>query len=258
MRGYCRHLASVCCVLVACSVSAVAQEQAREPGPSDLSICRSGPVTLTPAPSPDLGEFARRLHGTWALRTRTIQGLTIDTDSRFYFDLNLDGMTPQEVTGTALMIDRGNLTVMDPLGACRACKADASLGALWQVRIRATDDGRVALQMAGDYLGSYGDFRRGVQATEETTFFRYGDHYVAGSLTSPAGGQGIPDDVWERVGLTRDTLTYVSCRGGYIDRFEKLSHDRPAVEGRSLPAAWAQVKRDGTLLNPPHVPTPRP
>lgn len=237
-----------------CTGEARAQPAATEPGPSDLSVCRAGAVTLEAADDVDLRAFARRLHGTWLLRTRTIQGLTIDTNSRFYFDLDLEGATAGRATGTALMIDRGNLGVMDPLGACKACEADASLGALWTVEIEAPEQGRqVSLRMHGEYLGSYGDFRKGVTATEQTTFFRHRDAYFAGNLTSPAGGQGMPDDVWERIGLTEDTLTYVSCRGGYIDRFEKLSGERPLVGGAALADAWARVKRDGSLLNPPHV-----
>jgi hypothetical protein len=234
-------------------------QQAAEPGPSDLSVCRTGAITLEPDANVDVAEFVRRLHGTWQLKTRTIQGITIETDSRFYFDLDLGGASTGGVSGTALMIDRGNLSVMDPLGACKACAADASLGALWKVRVDAPEGRRqVSLKMDGEYLGSYGDFRKGLKATEQTTFFRHGDTYLAGSLTSPAGGQGMPDDVWERIGLTADTLIYVSCRGGFIDRFEKLADDKPLVAGASLADAWARVKRDGSLLRPPHVGSRRP
>ena len=91
--------------------------------------------------------------------------------------------------------------------------------------------------------------------------YRRGRVFLAGDAahaSSPAGGQGVPDDVWERIGLTADTLTYVSCRGGYIDRFEKLANDRPLVDGVVLAEAWKRVKQDGSLLKPPHVGARRP
>lgn len=219
-----------------------------EPGPSDLSVCRRE-ISIPPGGEISVTDFAAKLHGTWLLNTRTIQGLTIDTDSRFYFDMA--SSDESEARGTALMLDRGNLGVLDPLEACKACKADASLGALWTVSVtRSPDRQMVTLTMAGDYLGSYGDFVKGVHATETAVFVRNGDRYVAGRLVSPAGGQGMPDDVWDRIGLEDGRLTYVSCRGGFIDRFEKLSGGTPDVEGLALGPAWDKAKRDGWLVNP--------
>src|SRR5215210_6866004 len=53
---------------------------AADPGPSDLSICARAKTPLVPDTEIDVRDFAARLHGTWELRTRTIQGLTIDTN----------------------------------------------------------------------------------------------------------------------------------------------------------------------------------
>src|SRR5690348_14380405 len=93
------------------AVSALAQE-AGYPSPdlgiANLSVCKdSDRVRLTKPEPLDLAEFAHRLHGTWKLKTRTIQGITIDTNSKFYFDIKSIGA--DSATGTAMMIDRGNL-----------------------------------------------------------------------------------------------------------------------------------------------------
>lgn len=230
-------------------VSGGAQD-VRDPGPTDLSVCSVKP-TVYPTENASVREFAARLHGTWLLNTRTIEGLTIDTDSRLYFDF--DTVSDKEATGRALMLDKGNLSVLDPLNGCRACEADAAMGALWEVHVANVDDERIVLKMAGDYLGSYGDFRKGVRATEAAAFVKNGTNYLSGHLVSPAGGQGMPDDVWDRIGLSGDTLTYISCTGGFVDRFEKLSSEKPDVDGLSLADAWVKAKKDGWLLKPPPV-----
>ena len=192
--------------------------EAAELGPSDLSVCGGGETRVTSPAAVSVQEFARRLHGTWELSPRTIQGVTIATDSRFYFDI--DTISERQASGTALLIDRGNLAALDPLALCPECLADATLGALWDVRIEAKATGipSISLSMAGEYKGSYGDFRQGVTATEQAEFYKEGDVYFAGDLTSPAGGADIPDDVWDRIGLTESVLTYVSCRGRFVDR----------------------------------------
>lgn len=217
-------------------------------GSADLSVCGHD-TALRPAEVIDVRQFAQRLHGTWLLRRRTIQGITIATDSKFYFDIDTIG--DGQASGHALMIDRGNLSNMDPLERCKACLADATVGALWNVDIRLKDEGKtVALTMGGDYLGSYGDFTKGLQATEKTVFMKQNGTYLAGNLLSPAGGQGLPDDMWDRISLTDDLLVYVSCRSRFVDRFVKLASGKPLVDGLTLPEAWEVRKKDGSLLNP--------
>jgi hypothetical protein len=196
----------------------------------------------------DVRDFAARLHGTWELRTRTIQGLTIDTNSQFYFDI--DSSSEADATGTAMMIDYGNLSVLDPLGLAAACRADATVAALWKVRITREGNSTVLLAMDGQYFGSYGDFQKGVVATEKASFLRRQDEYLSGGVVSPAGGQGMPDDVWDRIGLSADTLTYVSCEGGFIDRYVKQSSSEPSVDGAPLQIAWEKRVKDGAVLLP--------
>lgn len=225
--------------------------EAPDPGPSDLSLCMKEKVPLVPAAEIDVRDFASRLHGTWELSTRTIQGLTIDTNSLFYFDI--DEATETGAAGTAMMIDYGNLSVLDPMGFSAACRADATVAALWKVRISRSEGepGKtVSLVMDGQYFGSYGDFQKGITATEQTAFMRRGDEYLSGGIVSPAGGQGMPDDVWDRVGLSPDTLTYVSCAGGFIDRYVKRASGEPRVDGMPLAAAWEKRVKEGSILVP--------
>jgi hypothetical protein len=222
-------------------------------GPASLSVCRLSPAErkiqsgTRPA---NLEEFAARLHGTWKLATRTIQGVTIDTHSKFYF--NLKTITPYGASGSAMMIDRGNLRQLDPMAACKECLADASVGAYWKVSI-SRKGGAAFLSMAGEYRGSYGEFVKGITATEESTFLRVGENYMGGNLVSPAGGPEYPDDTWDSIGLSSNVLTYVSCKNGFVDRFEKISDQTPTVDGRTLEEEWALRKKDGSLVRPPHV-----
>jgi hypothetical protein len=59
-------------------------------------------------------------------------------------------------------------------------------------------------------------------------------------------------------------MVYTSCKDGFIDRFVKLSDekpnvrltgDKPNVSGMRLPEAWQAIKASGTISNPPHVDT---
>ena len=217
---------------------------------NDLSICSAKTAIPLPDAQIDLKQFVDALRGTWVLRRRTIQGVVIDTDSKYYFDIG----EPRDnaASGSGMMIDLGNLSPLDPLHLCAACLADASVGAIWKVNIGTDASKRaVHLKMDGQYLGSYGDFRKGMTATEETRFYRYGSAFLAGQLLSPAGGQGVADDTWDRISLASGVLTYTSCKNGFIDRFVKVSDSKPLVKGLELGDAWRVIKDSGVLLNPP-------
>lgn len=220
-----------------------------EPAPSDLSVCQSPRAALPPRTDVDVSEFVSRLQGTFTLAERTVEGVGIAAEAEYHFDLQ--PVSASEATGTALLLDRGNLGNLDPVGDCEECQKQAAMGALWKVTIRREDDRSISLTMDGDYLGSYGDFQKGVRATERTVFVKHGSRYLAGSLVSPAGGQGVPDDVWDRVDLSPNDFTYVACKGRYIDRYAKVSNVRPLPEGKTLAQQWEKKKLDGSLVNPP-------
>jgi hypothetical protein len=215
---------------------------------ADLSICQN-PNTFVRSDAPvSMAEFARILHGTWKLSTRSIQGVAIDARADFYFDLK--NIEEDSVSGTALCLDRGNLSALDPMELCPECLANASVGAHWTVNATRKSESVVSLVMSGEFLGSYGDFRKGITGTEQTEFVKRSGVYLAGRLTSPAGGHGFSDDTWDLVSLTPEILTYVSCKNGYIDQYTKTASIDPFVEGISLTQAWEKRRRDGSLLNP--------
>jgi hypothetical protein len=244
-----RPIISVVAIYALSASSSVLAEDTRGLDQNNLAICSGkSPIPATDDPI-TVKQFAGWLNGVWVLRTRTIQGVTVETDSKYYIDLDEIGETSAK--GWAMMIDHGNLRSLDYRRVCAACLADASVGALWKVTITPDAAGHsVHLKMDGDYLGSYGDFRKGIQATEQTRFHLYGGVFLAGQLKSPAGGQGLEDDTWDRVTLTSDVFTYTSCKNGFIDRFVKLSDEQPNVSGRRLPDAWRAIKDSGILLNP--------
>jgi len=225
-------------------------------GPSDLSLCTRPKPDLGRTPSADVRELARRLHGTWELNTRTIQGLTIPTHSYFFFDLDLEHATSIGASGAAMVLDAGNLGVLDVRSLTHECPKDACLGAFWTVSIDTPDDGRQArLTMDGDYLGSYGEFSEGMKATEAMTFLLRNGVYLSGGLTTPNGGMG--EDVWDRVSLEKNLLIYLSCKNAYVERYVKLSSERPLVDGLALRDAWIKKKQTGELLDPAYGRRPK-
>jgi hypothetical protein len=220
-----------------------------EVGPTDLSLCKTashvaGNTTV------DARDFARALHGTWFLQGRTIDGLLIPTNSYFYFDMNMETATEGEAQGSAMMLDAGNLDVLDPLAKTMECSKDASLGAFWKVKVRTGQQGReVSLVMDGDYQGSYGEFKKGMAFTEVTSFVKRADAYLAGGMVTPAGGMG-KQDVWDRISLMGRELIYLSCKDAYIEDYIKVGDDRPRVDEVPLADAWARKKSRGEMMDP--------
>jgi len=219
-------------------------------GPTNLGLCGKPKPEFKEAAELDARELAGLLNGTWWLNTRTIEGLTIPTSSRFYFDLDVAHGTPGSVRGTAMMLDAGNLGILDTRTLTRECPKDATLGAFWTVAVERAKDNprRLTLTMEGEYLGSYGDFASGMKATEAMTFLKQDDAYLSGGLATPNGGFG--EDVWDRVSLMGNVLTYLSCENGFIERYEKLSNENPRIDQLSLNQVWQHKKQTGELLDP--------
>ncbi len=234
-----------------------ATPQAAEPaavvGPSDLSLCGQPRSELPQGAEVQVAEFATRLHGSWRLASRTIRGLPIDARAKFYFDI--EEITATGARGSAVLIDYGNLAVLDPLALTAECQADATVAALWEVEIQKQEGQKLALIMKGEYFGSYGDLRQGVTATEQSYFYRYADDYLSGRLSTPSGGAAFPDDVWDRVKFDAESLIYVSCKNGYMERYVKVADERPALDGLPLREAWQGRKKNGSLIVPVPVPS---
>lgn len=219
-------------------------------GPTDLGICHQQRRAFRETTEVDARELAKLLHGSWWLNSRTIDGLTIPTDSFFYFDLDIAQGSADKVRGTAMMLDAGNLGILDIKTLTQECPKDARLGAFWTVTIERLKDNprRVSLAMDGEYVGSYGDFTKGMTATEAMSFLKHDDAYLSGGLITPNGGFG--EDVWDRISVMGNVLTYLSCANGFIERFEKVSDDPPRLDQMTLAQVWQRKKQTGELLDP--------
>lgn len=215
---------------------------------ADLAACSAHRPPIRAVDKIDVHDLARRLHGSWILDSRTIQGLVIDTNTVFKFDF--EQVDAAAGKATALLIDEGNLSVQDPLRLSSACQADATVAALWSVQLRRDPAEKATLVMDGEYFGSYGEFLDGVRFTEQLEFVRQGTKYYSGKLVTPGGGFGVSDDLWDLVSLTENRLTYVSCKNRVVENYVKVDSGRPTVDGLSLRDAWEKRKRDGTVTVP--------
>lgn len=204
---------------------------------ADLTACNDPKARAVPDTVADFDKFTRRLNGTWKLRSRTEQGITVSTDARYtrlYFDLEPSGGA---LRGAALLLDRAN----DPKLA-----QDASLAGFWRLEASRKGTGRIVLSLAGESLGSYAHARVPKAARHE--FFEQDNVFVtAFDGSAPAAG-------WDRIVVMDNSLTYVSCKDGVVERYVKVSGQKPAIEGASLKDYWQQLKAGGKsarLASPP-------
>jgi hypothetical protein len=176
----------------------------------------------------DLGEFAAQLNGTWKVRSRTHQGISEEVQGRsrrLYFDLVPDDAG--RIAGAALLVDRPRQGAV-PAG-------DAAAG-FWQVALSRTGNGRIALALRGESLGGYAVVR--ASARQEHQFFALDGVFV--SLFDDA--VQAPD--WDRIVVSDSTLTYVACGAGIVERYVKVSDQKPQVEGASLQDYWRKLQSE--------------
>jgi hypothetical protein len=204
---------------------------------ADLTACKDPAAVKVPDTAADLDQFTRRLNGTWKLRSRTEQGITVSTEgrySRLYFDL--DGGR-EGVRGAALLLDRAS----DPKPA-----AGSAVVGFWGLEARRKSASRIVLSLSGEAMGSYAHVRVPKAATHE--FFEQDNVFV--TTYDPAADKAA----WDRIVLMENSLTYVSCKDGVVERYVKVSGQKPVVEGASLKDYWQQLKtggRSATLGVPP-------
>lgn len=200
----------------------------------DLSACSEPQPKVTPTRSLTAARFGQRLTGTWDLKSRTVNGITVSSPSRsarLYFDIPPG--TPQErgagphATGVALFIDRAR-TSPEPLG-----RPDG-VAAFWKVAVGARDAGRVSLRMTGEHVGSYRHAR--IRDIADSAFFELKNVYVALDRELPAA------KAWDKIVVTDKTMTHVSCEHGVVERYTKVSSQRPLVDGQSIEASWRDLK----------------
>jgi hypothetical protein len=261
----------------AVGVAAPPQAQA---GGDELRLCDSHRTSAAARMASDVkvGELARLLHGTW-VRRLTIQGVPVQTNSFFYFDME----RPAAGRGEALMIDRINQgwDRTSPVPADAASPGPepepaATTGAYWSVSIKsgATDPaapGRsgAMVALAGDYRGTGEEYPRGgFRFTETGSFYRVGNSYATLRpwRAPPQATAAEPPAAMPRTGAAETyskvdavilkapvggarsrppTLTFVICQDGIVDRYYKISSLTPRIDGRPLRAAWRSALASG-------------
>jgi len=195
---------------------------------ADLTACKD-PAARVASDSPaDLDKLVRRLRGTWKLRSRTEQGITVSNEARYsrlYFDLDTVG---GQVRGAALLLDRAN----EP----QAARASMVAG-FWGVQLRQKSPSRIQLSLSGEALGSYAHVR--VPKVSSHELFEQSNVFVtAFDANAPAAG-------WDRIVVMDNSLTYVSCKDGVVERYVRMSGQKPVIEGASLEDYFKQLKEGG-------------
>jgi hypothetical protein len=195
---------------------------------ADLSACDEKAEFVRAQAPVDRSLFATRLNGTWGLKSWTVFGVTdpeLPRSARLYFDVAAGEGT---VEGSALFIEGSP-------GALLPADADveaARTHAFWTIGIGVVEKRLVSLVMKGDPRSSVTNANP--RLSEATRFSALDDVFVgieAGS-SSPA---------WDRIVLSRGLLTYVSCKRGIVQRYTKISDERPLIEGMTLAAYWKRV-----------------
>lgn len=193
----------------------------------DLSACNGQQPKVTPTAQLTAARFGGRLHGTWDLTSRTVNGITVSSPirtARLYFDIPA-GAAPQ-ANGVAMLIDRAR--------ASGGSVGRDGVAAFWNVKVGARDAGRVGLRMIGEQVGSYRYTR--IRDLTDSAFFELKNVFVALDRDLPAA------KAWDKIVVTEKTMTYVSCENGVVERYVKLSSERPLVDGQPIEASWRDLK----------------
>ena len=211
---------------------------------ADLGACDEAAPQIQENMIADFGKFANRLNGTWELNLRSQQGLPDELDDfnrRLYFDLKKAG--DDSITGVALLLDQGG----------NIAPASKKVSGFWKVNIGQAKDGSVRMNMT---LGSEDFFAQaGLENTIEQRFIEDKNIFLS-ILQEPSQGP----QSWDRVVWMENSVTYISCEKGTVERYAKISDQKPRVEGVSLEEYWKKVEgafekghRIADLLSP--VPT---
>jgi hypothetical protein len=196
---------------------------------ADLSACDGETELVRAQTSVDRSLFATRLNGTWGLKSWTVYGVTdpeLPRSARLYFDV---AAGKGSVEGSALFIEGspgGPLPASAESGAART-------RAFWTIGIGVVEKRFVSLVMKGDPRSSVTSANP--RLSEATRFSALDDVFVGieAASSSPA---------WDRIVLSRGLLSYVSCKRGIVQRYTKISDERPLIEGMTLAAYWERLK----------------
>ena len=206
---------------------------------SDLGSCHDPTARVTPDTQADLATFGGRLNGTWKLRSRTQQGLSVDTkgrNSRLYFDLG--AVEGNRVSGAALLVDKPSEG---------AAKADNAVAGFWRLSLTRTEQGRIAVSLEGESVGGYANVR--AASRQRHQFFEQDGVFVS------IFDNSVPAPTWDRIVVMGNSLTYVSCEDGVVERYVKVASQKPRIEGASLEEYWQKLRSEGKVARLTGMPT---
>ncbi|HVE83768.1 MAG TPA: hypothetical protein VND93_13000 [Myxococcales bacterium] len=174
---------------------------------ADLSACKAQEAPK-PSPAIDLKQFTEQLDGTWVLQSRTVQGITQPSNSRYHIEI--DQLKNGGAVGSAVLLDCAD-----------ADCTQSRVAGMWSLDLGATKD-RIAVTTSGKVVMPAGkEVKVAMDSTTLSKFFQQEGVFVA--LDKDVGPQLGDKRGWDRVVLTERTLTYISCADGRVDRFVKVS-----------------------------------
>lgn len=192
---------------------------------ADLTVCADASARQSPNEPASVERFAASLNGSWTLRSRTVQGVPVASETRaasLYFNMPRGD---RELAGEAMLVLAGS---DDTVVAQTRPEA-----AFWTIQLEQASSNRVSLSAHGRALGSVLQAR--TREVSEIKFFEKSGVFASVMPQTPAAGR------WDRIVLSDDSLTYISCAEGIVERYVKISSESPLVEGVSLREYWSKL-----------------
>ncbi len=193
---------------------------------ADLGACDEAAPAVEAGALADLGKFTHRLNGTWELNLRTRQGLPEDLAgqaTRLYVDLVAQG---EAVQGVAMVVQQGG----------ELAQPAKKIAAFWRVNVLQAEPRAIRMNMS---LGSAEFFAQAGLAPEVTQQF-----VEQKGIFVSARGDAQSADSWDRVVWMENSVTYISCSRGTVERYAKVSDQRPTIEGASLEDFWQKAQQE--------------
>ncbi len=207
---------------------------------ADLSVCSDAAAKASPNDPASLERFGTNLNGSWTLRSRTVQGVPVATETRaarLYFNMPRG---TGEITGDAMLVLAGL--------AATAVPPEKPEAAFWSIQLAQTSLNRLAMTARGHALGPVLQARtREVSGIE---FFEKSGVFASVMPKTSESGR------WDRIVLSEDSLTYVSCVDGIVERYAKVSSQAPVVDGVSLREYWFRLSGERKSSRASHYDAP--
>ena len=189
---------------------------------ADLAACDDAGVAIEGESKAELAQFAAQLKGSWQRSARTVEGLPVDPadqEARLYFDITSRGQG--SYIGVAMLVEHDGST--NELASSREATG------MWSVTLQQAGPDRVSLALEQAHSGVVPASQ---QAAQQHSFYQTSGVFVS------VLDESVDSNSWDRMILMDNSLTYVSCDDGVVERFVKTSDREPRVNGASLHDHW--------------------